>query len=99
MRVVIDSADVKSFSGTNARGPWEIRSQLGYADMGKRYPSEVKIRLKDGQGAYPPGEYEVDLCKSTYVSKYGALALSEELVLVPAVSASARAPAAVAGGK
>ena len=92
MRITIDSADVQSRTGTNARGAWELRTQTGYADMGKRYPSEVKLRLKDGQGAYPPGEYEVDLAKSAYVSKYGALALSEELVLTPVV-ASVRARA------
>lgn len=93
MRITIDSNEVTRRTGTNSRGPWELRSQTGYADMGKRYPSEVKLRLKDGQPAYEPGDYEVDLAKSCYVSKYGALALSEELVLTP-VAASVRSVAA-----
>jgi hypothetical protein len=91
MKIEIDSADVKSVTGTNARGPWEIRSQVGYVDQGKRYPAEVKIRLKDGRSFYPPGVYEVDLLASCYVSKYGALALSEELVLVPYVKPASKA--------
>lgn len=90
MRIQIDSNEVQSRTGTNARGPWELRTQVGYADMGKRYPSEIKLRLKDGQPAYAPGEYEVDLAKSAYVSKYGALALSEELVLTPVLASTRR---------
>lgn len=84
MKIEIDNADVRSVTGTNARGPWEIRTQSGYVDQGKRYPAEVKIRLKDGRPAYAPGVYELDLFQSCYVSKYGALALSEELVLIAA---------------
>lgn len=90
MRITIDSSEVQSRTGTNARGPWELRTQTGYADMGKRYPSEIKLRLKDGAAPYQPGEYEIDLAKSCYVSKYGAMALSEELALTPVVSAVAR---------
>jgi hypothetical protein len=84
MKIEIDSSDVKTVTGTNARGPWEIRTQVGYVDQGKRYPAEIKLRLKDGKSAYAPGVYDVDLAASSYVSKYGALALSEELVLIPA---------------
>ena len=79
----------------------EIRTQVGYADMGKRYPAEVKMRLNDDhasdckneEGAWRPGEYEVDVLKSSYVSKYGSLALSEELFLLP-VAAPAKLAAA-----
>ncbi len=90
MRITIDSNEIQSRTGTNARGPWELRTQTGYAEMGKRYPSEIKLRLKDGHAAYAPGDYEIDLAKSAYVSKYGSLALSEELVLSPAVTAVAK---------
>jgi hypothetical protein len=87
MKVTIDNTEVSERSGTTAQGkPYRIRTQLGYADLGKRYPSEVRIRLKDDAQAYAPGEYSIDLGKSVYVSKYGSLALSEELVLVPAVA-------------
>jgi hypothetical protein len=91
MRIEIDSTELKVINGTNARGPWEIRSQAGYLDTGKRYPAEIKIRIKDGKQAYAPGTYEVDLSSSCYVSKYGALAVSEELVLVPVPKVAAKA--------
>lgn len=92
MKIEIDSADVKTVSGTNARGPWSIRTQVGYMQQpGKRYPSEIKVRLKEGAPPYAPGSYDVDLAASCYVSKYGSLALSEELVLVPAAKPAARA--------
>lgn len=83
MKVTIDRAEVSERSGTTAQGkPYRIRTQLGYADLGKRYPSEIRIRLKDDAPAFAPGDYNIDLSQSVYVSKYGSLALSEELVLV-----------------
>lgn len=83
MRIIIDSTTVTEKKGTSEKGAWSIRNQVGYADTGKRYPAEIKLRLKGDEPAYPVGEYEVDLAQSVYVSKYGSLALSEELVLLP----------------
>lgn len=91
MKIEIDNTDVKSVTGSNARGPWEIRTQVGYVDQGKRYPAEIKIRLKDNRGPYAPGVYDVDLAASCYVSKYGALSLSEELVLLPVKAVASKA--------
>jgi hypothetical protein len=83
MRILIDDTNINTKSGTDKNGrPYAIRSQAGYLDTGKRYPAEIKIRLKDDALAFPVGEYEVNLAASTYVSKYGSLAMSEELVLV-----------------
>lgn len=86
MRIIIDSTEVKTKEGTNDKGPWAIRTQVGYADKGKRYPSEIKIRLKGDAPAWPVGEYTINDNESSYVSKYGSLALSEELVLEPATA-------------
>lgn len=84
MRVMIDSTDVKTKSGVSARGKdYTLRTQECYFDMDKRYPVEGKIRLADGAEAWPVGEYTIDVTKSCYVDKYGALSMSEELVLVP----------------
>jgi hypothetical protein len=92
MKITIDSTEVAERSGTSAQGkPYRIRTQTVYADLGKRYPSEVRIRLKDDAPAYAKGDYDIDLSHSVYVSKYGSLALSEELVLTPAKPAAARA--------
>jgi hypothetical protein len=83
MRISIDSNEVQSKSGMSKNGqPYEIATQTGYADLGKRYPSEVKIRLKDPAKPWPVGEYTVDTEKCAYVNKYGSLTLSEELHLV-----------------
>jgi hypothetical protein len=85
MRILIDDTNIHTKSGTDKNGrPYAIRSQMGYLDVGKRYPAEIKIRLKDDAQAFAAGEYSVDLSASTYVSKYGSLAMSEELVLLRA---------------
>jgi hypothetical protein len=94
MRITIDNNEVKVKSGVSKNGqPYEIATQTAYADLGKRYPSEIKVRLQDGSKPWPPGEYTIDDEKSSYVSKYGALTYSEELMLVelgkPAVSKAA----------
>lgn len=84
MRVMIDSTDVKTRSGTSARGKdYTLRTQECYFDMDKRYPVEGKVRLAEGQQPWAVGEYTVDLTKSCYVDKYGSLSMSEELHLVP----------------
>ena len=83
MRISIDSESVQTKSGTGKNGkPYSISTQTGYADTGKRYPAEVRIRVPDGQKSYTPGEYTIDFEKSTYVGAFDRLTLSEELVLV-----------------
>lgn len=89
MKIIIDTNEVKERRGTNEKGPWVIRTQTGYVDTGKRYPAEIKIRLGNEQPPFEPGEFTVDLSQSVYVSKYGSLALSEELKLVPLAAAKA----------
>lgn len=84
MRISIDNTETHTKSGTGKNGkPYSITTQTGYADMGKRYPSEVRIRLEDGDKPFPPGEYTIDFEKSVFVGAFDRLALSEELVLVP----------------
>lgn len=85
LQVQVDSTDISTRTGTDKNGkPYSMRSQTGYLDTGKRYPQELRFRLKDGQPAFPAGVYDVDVSRSSYINKYGTLALSEELVLVPA---------------
>lgn len=83
MKIIIDSDRVDTRTGESSKGPWEIRTQMAYADTGKRYPTEIRIRLPAGKAPYAPGEYAVNMAESIYVSRYGALSLSEQLVLVP----------------
>lgn len=94
MRISIDTTETQTKSGTGKNGkPYSITTQTGYADTGKRYPSEVRIRLQDGEKPYAPGEYCIDFEKSVYVGAFDRLALSEELVLLPMGEASKPAKA------
>lgn len=86
MKIDIESSDVREVKGENAKGPWLIREQVGYADLGKRYPSELRIRLDKGVQAYAPGSYELDVQKSVFVDGYGNLKMGT-LYLRPAAAA------------
>jgi hypothetical protein len=92
MKIIIDDTKVNTKTGTTTKGqPYTIRSQIAYVDLGKRYPAEIKIRLEGEQPPFQPGDYDIDLNESVYVSKYGSLAMSEELKLVP-VAVAKKAP-------
>lgn len=75
MKIEIASSEVKQRDGQNAKGPWSIREQSGFADLGKRYPTEIRLRLDKDAQAYPVGDYEVDFTASVYVDAYGNLRL------------------------
>jgi hypothetical protein len=46
MRITIDNNEVKVKSGVSKNGqPYEIATQTAYADLGKCYLSEIKVRL------------------------------------------------------
>lgn len=88
MKIEVESAEVREATGTNSRGPWSIREQKAFADLGKRYPSEIRLRLPKDQQAYAPGQYELDVEKSCFVDGYGNLKMGA-IVLRP-VAASVR---------
>ena len=75
MKIEIESSEVREARGENSRGPWSIREQRAFADLGKRYPAEIRIRLPKDQQAYAPGSYELDVEKSVFVDGYGNLKL------------------------
>lgn len=87
MKIEIESAEVREATGTNSRGPWSIREQKAFADLGKRYPSEIRLRLPKDQQAYAPGVYELDVEGSCFVDGYGNLKLGA-IVLRPVVAAA-----------
>lgn len=88
MKIEIESSEVREARGENSRGPWVIREQRAFADMGKRYPAEIRLRLPRDQQAYAPGAYELDVEGSCFVDGYGNLKLGA-IVLRPAVAAVA----------
>ena len=84
LNIEIDSPDVDVRSGTSKNGqPYSIRNQNAWLHNGKKYPTEFKVRLQDGQVAYPVGKYTVDP-SSFYVDQYGSLSLRTVLQPVKA---------------
>jgi hypothetical protein len=51
-----------------------IREQIGWIDIGKPYPQEVRIPVENGKEPYAPGKYTVDPA-CLYIDRYGKLAL------------------------
>lgn len=51
-----------------------IREQVGWIDLGKAYPQEVRIPVENGKEAYPPGKYDMDP-SCIYVDRFGKLSL------------------------
>ncbi len=58
-----------------------IREQVGYVDLGKPYPQEVRIPVETGREPYAVGKYVVEP-SCLYVDRYGKLSLGRlKLVL------------------
>ena len=51
-----------------------IREQVGWADLGKEYPQEIRIPLEKSQEAYAPGRYVIDP-GCLYVDRFQTLSL------------------------
>ncbi|EEZ3328787.1 hypothetical protein D1O90_004951 [Escherichia coli] len=86
VRFEVTSAEVEVKSGTNARGPWQIREQEAHMFKGDdKYPEKVVLALDDGQAPYLPGVYELDE-KSLWVGKYKQVQLRVRLKPVAAAT-------------
>lgn len=51
-----------------------IREQVGWADLGKEYPQEIRIPLEKSQEAYAAGRYQIDPA-CLYVDRFQTLSL------------------------
>lgn len=85
-------------SGTNERGPWSMTTQTAYLFFDERNQLVFQLSLPKGQGAYPPGDYELSAA-SIVRDKYGELSLGRIAIVAPpsvraAADASVRASAA-----
>jgi len=80
--VEIFSMDVRESSGTSTRDgkAWSIRSQESFSKLGEHETRMVRIRLEDGQKAYPVGKYE--LLGNMRVGQYGELLAPFDIELV-----------------
>lgn len=96
VKIEISTTEVKTKSGVAARTgkPYTIREQEAYAytvdpaGQPSRYPSRIKINLRDDQPAYSPGMYYV-APESFFVDKYDNLSLGLILRPVPAAQVKA----------
>jgi hypothetical protein len=80
--VEIKSAEVlEKAIRTKAGQDLQIREQIGWGDLGKPYPHEIRIPLEQGKAPYPVGKYLVD-AGCVYVDRYGKLSLGR-LRLIP----------------
>lgn len=83
MKIIVKNAEIEVKSGTSQKTgkPYSIKNQTGYVHFAhEEYPIEIKLRIRDEQAPYPPGEYTVD-DRSFYVGKFkdfvaGTLALT-----------------------
>lgn len=87
IRVSIENEQVNVKSGTNSRGPWQIREQEAWAYLSNRdgsahkHPSRIVISLEAEQAPYPVGDYTVSPT-SFYVGQYGSLMFRARLQLL-----------------
>ena len=81
--VEIRSAEVMQKTVRSKEGKeFLIRDQVGWADLGKAYPQEIRIPLESGSDPYRPGKYVVH-GSCLYVDRYKNLSLGR-LKLIPA---------------
>lgn len=92
IKVAIEVVDVQVKTGTNSRGPWQIREQEAWAHLknrdgtDQRHPTRIVLNLDEQQQPYPIGEYTI-AGTSFYAGKYSSLMFSPRLVpLRPAVA-------------
>jgi Helix-destabilising protein len=76
IKIEIKSRDVltKRVTAAKTGRVFEINEQLGYVELEKPYPLEVRVPLESPDKAYSPGTYLVDP-SCVYVNRYGQLQL------------------------
>ena len=68
--IEIEDQDIETRKGTAKDGrEFTIRSQVGFIDLGGRYPQEFRLTLMEDQGAYAKGRYLLE-ASSLYVGRY-----------------------------
>lgn len=68
-------------NGERAGQQYHIRQQEAWVHNGKAYPERFVISLQDGQGAYPPGMYQLHP-GSLEVGEYGRLQFARRIELL-----------------
>jgi hypothetical protein len=76
IQVEIKSKEVLTKRGiaTKTGKPFEIHEQIGYVELDKPYPQEMRVPVERPDTPYAPGTYLVD-ASCLYVNRYGQLQL------------------------
>lgn len=85
MKIEIVSNEIREQSGVSQKSgkPYHIRKQQAFAHLeGQKYPIAFTLNVPNDRQPYAPGMYQIDE-KSFFVDRFGALGLSQELVLIP----------------
>lgn len=98
IKIEISSTEVLIKSGVAAKSgkPYTIREQEAYAHTvsqdgsPQRYPSRIKVMLKDNQPPYPAGMYTV-APESFFVDRFDSLDLGLILKPLPAAAVQPKA--------
>lgn len=73
---VIDSRTIQTKNGAMT-----FYHQIGYVDLGGKFPVEFQIPLQEGQPFYTAGKYNVLLAQSCSVSQHGKLEFARDIYL------------------
>lgn len=96
MKIEIANVNVRNQSGTSQKTgkPYSMNKQEGYLHLeGQPYPVRFEFNLADGATPFQKGFYTVT-DKSYIVDRFGSLAVSGQLELVPLQQQQARPTAA-----
>ena len=72
--LTFETEDLEVRTGTNERGPWEIREQTAIIET-RQLRMPIKVSLGKGKPPHKPGRYVLDLVRSLSVSNFGGLQL------------------------
>ena len=88
MKIEIVSAEIREQSGVSQKTGknYHIRKQQAFAHLdGQKYPVAFTLNVPNDRHPYSPGFYTIDET-TFYIDKFGGLAVSQEMKLVPAGS-------------
>lgn len=85
-----ETLDIREGVSQKNGRPYKMITQVGYAHVGGKFPKEFKIKMQDGQPAWPAGKYTLSV-NSLVISPYGDLEVGREMLLLPVDSSSIKA--------
>lgn len=92
VKAEVESDFVDERSGVSAKNkPYTIRSQKVWLFLGSKFPKEAVLNLEEGQRAYRPGLYEIDLLPALDIGDFGRVVIDGRRLILQPVMAPAQA--------